>query len=94
MDNTQEIEDLKKKVKDLEKSISDLEQRRVNQQMVTPDAIKMRAMGEANRFVRSGTSANKPISGETATDSLAMYYDTTNHKLWVFDGSWKGTTLS
>lgn len=94
MDNTQEIETLKEKVKDLEKNLEMLEQRRTGQQMIIPGAIKMRHMGEANKFVRSGSAANKPTTGETGTDSLAIYYDETNHKLWVYDGGWKGVTLS
>lgn len=88
------IDDLKKQIEDLKKQVKDLEERRIAQQMIIPGAIKMRHMGEANRFVRAGTSDGFPDPVETATDSLAMYYDTTNHKLWVFDGTWKGVTLS
>lgn len=86
--------DLQKQIDDLKKQLNDLEQKRIGQQMIIPGAIKMRAMGEANRFVRAGTAANKPTTGETGTDSLAMYYDTTNNKLWVYNGSWRSVTLS
>ena len=88
------MEELKKQIQELEKRIKNLEEKRIGQQMIIPGSIKMRHMGEGNRFVRAGTAANKPTVGETGTDSLAMYYDTTNHKLWVFSGSWRGVTLS
>ena len=88
------MEELKKQIQELEKRVKDLEERRIGQQMIIPGAIKMRHLGEASKFVRAGTAANKPTVGETGTDSLAMYFDTTNNKLWVYDGSWIGVTLS
>lgn len=85
-----QIEGLKKDIDELKKRIRLVDEKRVFQQDLVPDAVKMRAMGEANRFVRAGTATNKPTVGEDATDSTAMYYDVTNHKLWVYDsGVWK-----
>lgn len=92
--DTQEIDKLRKDLEDLKKKVDLLSQKRITQQMVVPDAIKMRAMGEANRFVRAGVTADKPTIGETSTDSIAMYYDTTTNKLYVYNGAWKSVTLS
>lgn len=41
-----------------------------------------------------------PPAGTTLGTWLAQYswvpcvYDTTNHKLWIYDGAWKGVVLS
>ena len=86
---------LEERVKQLEGDIEQLRNRRVFQQDIIPDAIKMRAMGEGNRFMRGGAAADKPTKGENATDSVAYYYDTTAHKLWVYDnGVWKYAQLT
>jgi hypothetical protein len=44
-------------------------------------------------YMPSGAGAP---TGTPATQSahVPFFYDTTNHKLWVFDGGWKGTVLS
>ncbi len=83
-----------KQIEDIKDRLKQLENKRVSQQDIVPDSIKMRHIGEGVRFVRSGTSANKPTTGETATGSVAMYYDTTDNKLWIYNGSWRSVTLS
>ncbi len=86
---------LQKRLEELEKKVKLIDEKRIFQQDVVPDAIKMRAMGEANRFVRFGVASDKPTVGETSTDSTAMYYDSTAHKLWVYDnGTWKYAQFS
>ena len=83
------------RIKKLEDRLDQLENRRIFQQMIVPDAIKMRHMGEANRFFRSGLSADRPTVGETGTDSSAAYFATDTGVLSVWDGSaWLETTLS
>lgn len=88
------IDELTEQMDDLKKELERVSQKRIFQQDIVPDVIKMRHMGEGNRFVRAGSATNKPTVGEDATDSLAMYYDVTNHKLWVYDSGWKSVTLS
>jgi len=91
MDNT----NLKKQLEELKKEIEALKQRRISQQMIIPDAIKMRGMGEANRFVRCGLAADRPTIGETSTDSTALYFATDTGLLSIWNGSaWLETTLS
>ena len=83
------------RLKKLEDRLDQLENRRIFQQMIVPDAIKMRHMGEANRFVRSGLSADRPTVGETGTDSSACYFATDTDTLYIYNGTaWVGTTLS
>ena len=89
-----QITNLQKQIDDIKRQLEKVDNDRVYQHDIVPGAVKMRHMGEANKFVRAGTATNKPTTGETGTDSLAMYYDTTNNKLWVFNGSWKSVTLT
>jgi len=90
-----EIQQLIKKIDDLFKKVQQLEIRRVYQQMIIPDAIKMRHMGEGNRFVRSGLETNLPSSPELGTDSSAFYFATDTNKLYIHNGTaWVSTTLS
>lgn len=55
--------------------------------------VRSSASGEhsSSRFpARAGAPSGTPLTG-----SASFVYDTTNHKLWVFDGgSWKGVVLS
>lgn len=89
-----DTQDLQKQLEDLKKEVEQLKQRRIFQQDIVPDAIRMRAMGEGNRFVMSGLDADKP-EGSTSTDSVTAYFATDTNKWWVFNGTaWKSTTLS
>jgi hypothetical protein len=88
------IKELKDRIDELERKLNTLSQRRIFQQQIVPDAIKMRHMGEANRFVRSGLEANRP-SPPTGTDSSACYFATDTNKLYVYNGTvWVSTTLT
>jgi hypothetical protein len=90
LDNT----NLQKQLDELKKDIEQLKQKRVFQQDIVPGAVKMRAMGEANRFVRSGLEADLPDKPETGTDSSACYFATDTDTLYIFNGSvWVSTTL-
>ena len=59
---------------------------------VLPDIVKQRHVGEGVRFIRSGTAANRPTSGEKAG---AAWFATDTFVLSVWTGSaWKTTTLA
>lgn len=59
---------------------------------VLPDIIKQRHVGEGIRFIRSGTAANRPTSGEKAG---ACWFATDTFVFSVWTGSaWKTVTLS
>lgn len=90
MDNT----DLQKRIEDLEKKVKSIDEKRIFQQDVIPGAIKMRAMGEANRFVMAGLEANRP-DGFSVTDSVTAYFATDTNKLYIWNGTaWKSATLT
>lgn len=87
--------DIEKRLKELEKRIKLLEQKRIFQQDIIPDAIKMRHMGEGNRFVRSGLEADLPTVPETGTDSSAMYFATDTDTLYIYNGTtWVSEVLT
>lgn len=46
-------------------------------------------------FLYVAAAAGTPTGTPTAQAGFApIYYDTTNHKLWVYDGGWKGVVVS
>ena len=91
----QKLDELQKRIEDLEQQLRDNTRRRIYQQDIVPSAVKMRAMGEANRFVRSGLDKDLPSKPETGTGSSASYFATDTNKWYVHNGTaWKSTTLS
>ena len=83
------------KLKELEERIAKLETKRVLQQDILPDVVKMRHIGEGVRFIRGGITADKPTAGEEPMQGNAVYFDTDTDKLYVWNGSsWVSTTLS
>lgn len=88
------MEELKKRLETLEKKVKAIDEKRMFQQDIVPDAIKMRAMGEANRYVMAGLEANRP-EGFSVTDSVTAYFAIDTNKLWVWNGTtWKYSALS
>lgn len=90
-------ESIKKRLDQLEKDFATFKAKRITQEQVIPGSIKMRAMGEANRFVRGGLAANRPTAGETTSDGLAFYYETDTKKLKIYDYDnevWREVTLT
>ncbi len=52
------------------------------------------ATGATSGFIYMQTCAGAPSGAPTAfTGRCAMIYDTTNNKLWVYNGSWRGIVL-
>lgn len=52
------------------------------------------ATNATDGFVYVPTCAGTPSGAPTAfTGKVAMVYDTTNHKLYIYDGGWKTTTV-
>lgn len=81
--------DVEQRVKKLEDEVVLIQQRRTGQQMVIPDAIKMRHVGEGVRYLRSGLAANRPTSGEEPLQGSAVYFATDTNVLSIWDGnSW------
>lgn len=81
-------------IEKLKKEIADLKSKRIYQQDITPDVVKMRHMGEANRYVWAGLEADLP-TGVSVTSSVIAYYATDTHKLYIWDGSvYKSVTLT
>lgn len=53
------------------------------------------ATNATDGFVYIPTSAGTPTGTPTGwTGKVAMEYDTTNHKLWIYSGSWRSVTLA
>ena len=79
---------LTKKVDDLEKEINLLKQKRIGQGDILNDQVKQRAMGEGNRFIRSGLAADRPAVGEPVnSNSSAHYFATDTATLSIWDGT-------
>lgn len=49
-----------------------------------PDSVKQRHVGEGVRYLRAGTAANRPTSGEKAG---ATYFETDTNKLKIWNGT-------
>ena len=93
----QQLQQLKKELDKIKEEIKILRERRIHQTMILPDAIKMRAIGEGVRFVRTGVAADLPTAGEEPLQGAAVYFDETNNKWYIWNrtsGAWVSTTLS
>ena len=85
------------KLKELEERIAKLETKRVLQQDILPDVVKMRHIGEGVRFIRGGITADKPTAGEEPMQGNAVFYDETAEKLYIWNrtsGAWVSVSLS
>ena len=83
------LKQLEKDLKEIKDKITLIEQRRTGQQMILPDAVKMRHVGEGVRYVRSGLEADKPTEGEEPLQGAATYFSTDIDTLWIWNGdSW------
>jgi len=83
-----------KLIENLQNEVNQLKQRRVYQQSVVPDAIKMRHMGEGNRYIWAGLEDDLP-EGASVTSSVTAYFATDTNKLYIWNGTaWKSVTLS
>lgn len=88
------MEDLQKRIEQLEKEIRMLKMRRIAQYDVIPGAIKKNAMGEANKFISGGLTADRP-DGESVTGSVSVWFDTSTNKLYIWNGTaYKSVTLT
>lgn len=86
--------DTQKQINDLKAEVERLKQKRVYQQDVVPGAIKMRAMGEANRYIMAGLEADRP-DGAEVTSSVTAYFATDTNKYYIWNTTaWVSTTLS
>ena len=82
-------EDTKQEIKRL---IQEELQGVIGQFDVLPDMVKQRHVGEGIRFIRSGTAANRPTSGEKAG---AVWFATNTDVLSVWNGTtWVSETLT
>lgn len=89
------IQELLDQIKSLDDRTTKLEARRITQAMIIPDSIKMRAIGEGVRYIRSGKAAARPVKGETPLQGSPIYFATDTNVLSVWNGTaWVSTTLS
>lgn len=87
--------DLQQQLDELKKEVEALRNRRIKQEMILPDAIKSRHIGEGVRFIRSGLAADRPTLGEGTAAGSAMFFATDTGVLSIWDGDeWLDTTLS
>jgi len=84
MDN--EKEQLKEKIKDLEDRVRTLEGKRIFQQDLMPDVVKMRHIGEGVRFLRSGLAAKLPTA-EKPMQGSAIFYAKDTDTFYLWDGT-------
>lgn len=88
------MNDIYKLIEGLQEQINNLKQGRVYQQSIVPDAVKMRHMGEGNRYIWAGLEADLP-DGVSVTSSVTAYFATDTNKLYIWNGTaWKSVTLS
>lgn len=86
--------DFKKEIEDLKKEVQALKERRIIQSMILPDVVKMRHMGEANRYIWAGLESELPPGG-SVTNSVIAYFCTDSFKLKIWTGTaYKSVTLS
>lgn len=81
------LSDLATKVQNMSTEMDNLRQRRIGQADYIPDSVKMRHMGEGNRYIQAGLEANLPV-GVSVTSSVGQYFATDTDTLWI----WNGTT--
>jgi hypothetical protein len=90
------IDELKKQIENLIKEIRDIKQRRITQEMIIPDVVKSRHVGEGVRFIRSGLKSDLPAKGEEPLQGTAIYFAYDENKLYVWNqqsGVWKSVSL-
>jgi hypothetical protein len=95
---SQIIQGLMKKVKDMERRVEILETRRITQEMVTPQVIKNRAMGEPNSYVYSGLAADRPTTGVQLASTgkgCSIFWATDTGVLSIWNGTaWLSETFT
>ncbi len=88
MDNDQIIK-IVNDLSELKSKVEKLEKKRIFQQDIMPDVVKMRHVGEGVRYIRSGLDADLP-KAETPMQGSAIYYATDTNKIYIWDGTaWK-----
>lgn len=87
--------ELEKKIESLERQLGDL--KRISQEAIRPDTIKMRHIGEGVRYVQTGLAADRPETPAEPPNSCMIYfaYDANVLSVWnTSTNAWKTTTLS
>jgi hypothetical protein len=75
------------RIRELEERLAKLETRRILQQDIINDVVKMRHIGEGVRYIRGGVTADKPTAGEKPMQGNAVYYDETAKVLYIWNNS-------
>ena len=81
-----ELDKLREELDELKREVHLLKQRRVSQTDLINDAVKMRAMGEANRFIQVGLVADLP-RGYLAGSSALCYFAKDTNTLYIYNGT-------
>jgi len=85
-------QEIEKRIKELERQIKEFRFSNIHQQNIASDSVKSRHVGEGVRYLRAGTAADRPSSGEKAG---AIWFSTDSFVLSIYTGSaWKTVTLS
>ena len=88
---------VEEKLKELEQQINLLKAKRIYQLDIAPDEVKQRHISEGVRYIRDGTTADKPDEGEEPLQGAAIYFDYQTNILYVWnrsEGAWKSETLT
>lgn len=89
------MDDLQNQIDKLQKQIDALMVKRIYQQDVTPQALKVRHFGEGNPYFYAGLSADRPTTGNQVTSSTSCWFSTDTGVLSIWNGTqWKNVTLS
>ena len=71
---------------EIERLIEEKVKKTISQYSAFPDSIKQRHVGEGVRYIRAGTAANRPTSGEKAG---AVWFSSDTDTLNIWNGvSW------
>ena len=68
----------------IEKLIEEKVKRIIGQFSILPDLVKSRHIGEGVRYLRAGTAANRPTSGEKTG---AVWFSTDTDTLNIWNGT-------
>ncbi len=78
--------DIQKQIDDLQKQIDDLRVKRIHEHDILSGEIKSKHISEGPKWIRGGTTANKPTTGESSDNGYPIYLDITLGRIYFYNG--------
>ena len=82
---------------ELFKRVALLEQKRIYQQDIANDVVKMKHVGEGVRYIQTGLAADRPTTPAEPSNSCMIWFSYDSNVLSVYNvntDSWKSVTLT